>query len=306
MLEGNDCERRSIGPAVSGDRGLGAHEVPGGQQHPSHAALREGAAAGRWGGLLGSARPLLRPSRRHLQGGGAGGGLDIALSRGPLLRPTRHFVGPLKDFQAPPCGRPGRSRSVVGSMFGFSPLGLPLCAVSVVRRCHAHSRQLSSAGVAEWRCVPVIHCRDAWGLVLRLASGFKLVVSGDTRPCRRLAQAGRAATLLIHEATFDDALLSQATEKRHSTMGEAHRAAREMGAYRTVLTHFSQRYGKWLPQVQEEDAFVKERCATAFDGMHVPLILIPWLPSLMPAVVTALSEGGDGEANEAEMAGASG
>ena len=29
---------------------------------------------------------------------------------------------------------------------------------------------------------------------------------GDTRPCRLLEQAGRGATLLIHEATFEPAL----------------------------------------------------------------------------------------------------
>lgn len=62
--------------------------------------------------------------------------------------------------------------------------------------------------MAEWRCVPVVHCKDAWGLVLRLAGGFTLVASGDTRPCRRLVQAGRGATLLLHEATFEDALFS--------------------------------------------------------------------------------------------------
>lgn len=37
-------------------------------------------------------------------------------------------------------------------------------------------------------------------------------------------------------------MVEQAERKRHSTSQEALLAARQMGAYRTVLTHFSQRY----------------------------------------------------------------
>ena len=39
-------------------------------------------------------------------------------------------------------------------------------------------------------------------------------------------------------------LLAQAVSKRHSTTEEALRVAASMGAYRTILTHFSQRYPK--------------------------------------------------------------
>ena len=48
--------------------------------------------------------------------------------------------------------------------------------------------------------------RDSWGLVLVHRAGWKVVYSGDTRPCRRLEQAGLGATLLIHEATFEPSL----------------------------------------------------------------------------------------------------
>ena len=70
-----------------------------------------------------------------------------------------------------------------------------------------------SPGLAEWRSVPVEHCSDAHGLVLRAAAGWSLVFSGDTRPCAALASAGRGATLLVHEATFEPALLAQV--RRH-------------------------------------------------------------------------------------------
>lgn len=82
----------------------------------------------------------------------------------------------------------------------------------------------------------------------------------------------------------------QATQKQHSTVGEAHAAAQEMGAYSAVLTHFSQRYGKWLPEAEAESAYVQKRCTMAFDGMRVPLALLPWLPLIMPAVHVACSE----------------
>jgi hypothetical protein len=66
-----------------------------------------------------------------------------------------------------------------------------------------------SAGLRRWQSVSVEHCRDAWALVLEHMSGWSLVYSGDTRPCPSLAAAGHGCTLLIHEATFEPALMNQ-------------------------------------------------------------------------------------------------
>ncbi len=55
---------------------------------------------------------------------------------------------------------------------------------------------------------------------------------GDTRPCAALASAGAGATLLIHEATFEESLRRHALAKRHSTLPEAMYVAERMGAYR--------------------------------------------------------------------------
>ncbi|TYZ60702.1 hypothetical protein PybrP1_004719 [[Pythium] brassicae (nom. inval.)] len=101
--------------------------------------------------------------------------------------------------------------------------------------------------VAQLSSVPVHHCYDSYGLVLELRDGRKVVYSGDTRPCDALVAAGTPAALLIHEATFDDALASDAVSKRHSTVGEALEVARQMRAREVVLTHFSQRYPKLPP-----------------------------------------------------------
>lgn len=50
---------------------------------------------------------------------------------------------------------------------------------------------------------------------------------GDTRPCLQLAEIGRGATLLIHEATFEDGMQDEAKAKAHSTTTEALAVGRE-------------------------------------------------------------------------------
>ena len=95
-------------------------------------------------------------------------------------------------------------------------------------------------GISALINVPVYHCRESYGLILHLKSGEKIVYSGDTRPCKNLVNAGLNATLLIHEATFDDSMVDDAKKKRHSTVSEALKVASDMQAYAVVLTHFSQ------------------------------------------------------------------
>lgn len=96
----------------------------------------------------------------------------------------------------------------------------------VLRQAHPSANLLRFAGICSAVSVPVIHCRDAYGLVLDLfgtlnESALRIVYSGDTRPCRALVQAGRGADLVIHEATFEDELATHAHKKRHSTIDEA-------------------------------------------------------------------------------------
>ncbi|KAL0053601.1 hypothetical protein WJX82_008144 [Trebouxia sp. C0006] len=68
---------------------------------------------------------------------------------------------------------------------------------------------LNHTGLESLRAVPVNHCYDAYGLVMLHTDSWKLVYSGDTRPCRALQEAGRECTLLIHEATFEPELLAE-------------------------------------------------------------------------------------------------
>ena len=97
--------------------------------------------------------------------------------------------------------------------------------------------------------VPVVHCPGSFGIVLTFQGmpsstrPFVVVYSGDTRPCPMLVAAGRGCDVLVHEATFDDSRRDDARKKRHSTIGEALKVAKDMGVRGfTVLTHFSQRY----------------------------------------------------------------
>lgn len=45
----------------------------------------------------------------------------------------------------------------------------------------------------------VVHCAHAFGIMLRSLDGWKLALSGDTRPCDAVVEAARDATVLIHE-----------------------------------------------------------------------------------------------------------
>jgi ribonuclease Z len=76
-------------------------------------------------------------------------------------------------------------------------------------------------GISQCWNVPVNHCRDAYAFVMHSSQGWKLVYSGDTRPCDQLVDAGAGATILIHEATFDDSMELEARSKRHRCASRA-------------------------------------------------------------------------------------
>ena len=60
---------------------------------------------------------------------------------------------------------------------------------------------VAQLGLSRFESVLVAHCAHAYGLVLERGGDtpWKLVFSGDTRPCPQLVEAARGATLLIHE-----------------------------------------------------------------------------------------------------------
>lgn len=64
----------------------------------------------------------------------------------------------------------------------------------------------------------------------------------DTMMDMRVAADIRGVDTVYHEATYDDSLAAQARERGHSTAREAGRIAREAGAKRLIIGHFSKRY----------------------------------------------------------------
>lgn len=53
--------------------------------------------------------------------------------------------------------------------------------------------------------VPVDHCPQAYGLVLTHIQGWKIVYSGDTRPCLALIKAGKSFARVV-KGTRDEEL----------------------------------------------------------------------------------------------------
>ncbi|HEX9244084.1 MAG TPA: ribonuclease Z [Anaeromyxobacter sp.] len=104
--------------------------------------------------------------------------------------------------------------------------------------------------------------------------GRRVVVSGDTRPCRGTIEAARGADVLVHDSTFGDAEQARAEETMHSTAREAGRVATEAGAGRLVLTHLSTRYDREFAILAEEArAEFAGALEVAADGMTIEVPL---------------------------------
>ncbi len=92
----------------------------------------------------------------------------------------------------------------------------------------------------------------------------------DTRPCdggRRLAEG---ADVLLHEATFGEEHRERAAETGHSTARQAAEVARDAGAGRLLLTHFSARYEDAAPLVaQARSVFQNTEAARELEAYRV-------------------------------------
>ncbi|XP_072298787.1 zinc phosphodiesterase ELAC protein 2 [Eucyclogobius newberryi] len=145
---------------------------------------------------------------------------------------------------------------------------------------------LKRNGLDKFEACLVRHCKNAFACALTHSSGWKLSFSGDTMPCDALVNIGRDSTLLIHEATLEDALEEEAVEKRHSTTSQAIGIGMKMNARFIVLNHFSQRYAK----IPVFSADFSERVGISFDHMKVRFRDLQLLPALTPALKTLFAE----------------
>jgi len=154
----------------------------------------------------------------------------------------------------------------------------------------ALSGLLETSGFEEIVTVDVIHCPWAYGISMTHKEGWKVVYSGDTRPCNNLVKVGQGATLLLHEATFEEEMRDKALAKKHSTTQEAIMVGEGMDAKFTLLTHFSQRYPS-IPHFEGEDKSTV--IGICFDLMSVKLGQIAMLPRFLPALKCLFSPQSD-------------
>jgi ribonuclease BN (tRNA processing enzyme) len=145
---------------------------------------------------------------------------------------------------------------------------------------------MSIVGLNKLTNIQVLHCHQSYGICIETLSNeksgeIKLVYSGDTRPSERLVILGKNATILIHEATFEDDKLDEAIQKKHSTISEALQIAEKMNANRIILSHFSQRYQSIPPLTNIDyslNTSVINKTIFAFDYMSVSFENLSWAP----------------------------
>ncbi|XP_014213770.1 ribonuclease Z, mitochondrial [Copidosoma floridanum] len=144
----------------------------------------------------------------------------------------------------------------------------------------AKSKALFEAlNISKISTVFVTHCPFAYAVAVTLKDGRKICYSGDTMPCDKLQQLARDSFLLIHEATMEDALESEAITKRHSTISQAINMGVRAEVNFTLLTHFSQRYAK-LPLLPDSEQSGNDysHVGIAYDFMLISLSRLPLLP----------------------------
>ncbi len=102
--------------------------------------------------------------------------------------------------------------------------------------------------------------------------GRKIVYTGDTRPFKSFPKFAADADVVIHDATFDDALAEKALEDGHSTPSQAAAAAKKAKAKQLILTHISARYSDArLLLEQAQKVFKNTVVAEDFMELELPL-----------------------------------
>lgn len=92
----------------------------------------------------------------------------------------------------------------------------------------------------------------------------------DTRLCDNAFALAQGADLLVCESTYLSSEEKEAGARGHMTAAQAARIAKESGARRLVLTHFSQRYPSTQPFLEEAKA-IHDDVVAASDGDVIPM-----------------------------------
>jgi ribonuclease Z len=139
-------------------------------------------------------------------------------------------------------------------------------------------------GLDQIECIEVKHCHLSYAGVFVFTNGFKIAFSGDCRPSDAFAKKAFDADILIHEATFENAMQQEAIFKNHCTIEEAIQIGQQANAKHILLTHFSQRYPKIPPLLSTE---LEKKVMIAFDLLSLPLnkLLVPQLMEICPLLM---------------------
>jgi ribonuclease Z len=100
--------------------------------------------------------------------------------------------------------------------------------------------------------------------------GRRIVITGDSRPCRGTAEASQDAEVLIHDGSFRDEETQRALETGHATAREAATLARDAGVELLALVHASSRYNVSDLVREAREVFPEALAPRDFDLIEVP------------------------------------
>jgi ribonuclease Z len=102
--------------------------------------------------------------------------------------------------------------------------------------------------------------------------GKSVVYCLDTQFSERSIQLADGCTALIHETTFGPDAIEMARERKHSTMADAARVAKEAAAEQLIATHFSSRYdGRQIAQIGDGAKEIFEKITIGRDLLEVDI-----------------------------------
>jgi ribonuclease Z len=102
--------------------------------------------------------------------------------------------------------------------------------------------------------------------------GKSVVYCLDTQFTERSVELAEGCTALIHETTFGPDAVEMARDRKHSTMEDAARVAREAGAEHLIATHFSSRYdGRQIVRMGDDARSIFERITVGRDLLEVEI-----------------------------------
>jgi ribonuclease Z len=102
--------------------------------------------------------------------------------------------------------------------------------------------------------------------------GKSVVYCLDTQFSERSIQLADQCTALIHETTFGPDAVDMARERKHSTMEDAARVAREAKAKHLIATHFSSRYdGRQIAEIRDAAQSVFENITAGRDLLEIEI-----------------------------------